>query len=201
MGGTRHRLLEAALTCVEATGLADVSLDDVARCAGMSRATVYRYFPGGRDQLVSTTVAYEVGRFLARLGEAIEHEEDLAGRLRVALLVGHRAIHEHQLLQRLLQTEPEVLLRELAGAEPVLLGGVRDHLRRELAAERLCPGVDLDRAADHLARMFLSYLGTHGRWDLGDPVEVERLVRTYLLAGVVAAPADDGPVGAASGPR
>ena len=35
------------------------------------------------------------------------------------------------------------------------------------------------------ARLFLSYLGSHGSWDLADRDQVRRLVRTQLLAGVV----------------
>jgi hypothetical protein len=49
-------------------------------------------------------------------------------------------------------------------------------------------GVDLDEAADFLARMVLSYMSAPGRWDLDDPVQVAQLVRAELLAGVVAVP-------------
>ena len=49
----------------------------------------------------------------------------------------------------------------------------------------LAPGVDLDAAADFLARMVLSYISAPGRWDLEDPDQVARLVRFELLAGVV----------------
>ena len=41
-------------------------------------------------------------------------------------------------------------------------------------------------AADFLARMVLSYISAPGRWDLDDPDQVARLVRSELLAGVVA---------------
>lgn len=183
---TRARLLHAALACVERNGLAATTLEDVAAEAGMSRATVYRHFPGGRDQLISETVTWEVGRFLSRLGAAVDAEPDLAGHLRVGLTVGHRAIHEHALLQQVLRTEPEELLRELAEAEPLMAGVVRTYVRGLLEREPVRPGVDLEEAADYLSRMFLSYLGTPGRWDLEDPAQVDRLVRTQLLAGVLA---------------
>ena len=182
---TRTRLLEASLACVERSGLRDTSLDDVARQAGMSRATVYRYFPGGREQLVSDTVTFEVGNFLRRLGEAVAGEPDLAGRLRTGLVFGHRAVVDHGLLQQVLHTERDVFLRELADAGPLMLATVRAYLREQLDGERLEPGVSADEAAEHLARLFLSYLGSHGRWDMTDPAAVNRLVRTYLLAGIV----------------
>ena len=183
---TRLRLLGAALACFERRGLGGTTLEDVAVEAGLSRATVYRHFPGGREQLVADTVAWEVGRYLERLGAAVEAEDDLAARLRVGLVEGHRAIHDHALLQQILRTEPGPLLRELAEAEPLLLGVVRAELRDQLDRVALRPGVDADEAADHLTLLFVSFLGSPGRWDLTDPDEVDRLVRTQLLAGIVA---------------
>ncbi|MFE0423582.1 TetR/AcrR family transcriptional regulator [Streptomyces sp. NPDC058953] len=47
----RTQLLEAALTLFAHLPPEDVSLDDVAESAGVSRPLVYRYFPGGKQQL------------------------------------------------------------------------------------------------------------------------------------------------------
>ncbi|WP_225834845.1 TetR/AcrR family transcriptional regulator [Streptomyces sp. NK08204] len=47
----RRQLLEAALTLFAHRAPEDVSLDDVAEAAGVSRPLVYRYFPGGKQQL------------------------------------------------------------------------------------------------------------------------------------------------------
>ncbi|WP_370414880.1 TetR/AcrR family transcriptional regulator [Streptomyces fradiae] len=47
----RRQLLEAALTLFAHRPPEDVSLDDVAEAAGVSRPLVYRYFPGGKQQL------------------------------------------------------------------------------------------------------------------------------------------------------
>ena len=43
---TEQRLLEATLACLARHGIAKTTLDDVAREAGVARATLYRYFPG-----------------------------------------------------------------------------------------------------------------------------------------------------------
>jgi AcrR family transcriptional regulator len=182
----RTRLLAAALVCFEREGMTATSMEDVATEAGLSRATVYRVFPGGRDQLVSETVTWEVGRFLARLGEAVEAEPDLVGRLSAGLRVGHRAIVEHELLQQALRTEPDQLMRELVEAGPLITGVVRGYVREQLDRSVLAAGIDLDEAAGYVTRMLLSYLGSQGRWNLDDPIEVDRLVRTQLLAGIVA---------------
>lgn len=47
----RGQLLEAALGLFAHRTPEDVSLDDVAEAAGVSRPLVYRYFPGGKQQL------------------------------------------------------------------------------------------------------------------------------------------------------
>ncbi len=47
----RSQLLTAALNLFAQRAPEDVSLDDVALAAGVSRPLVYRYFPGGKQQL------------------------------------------------------------------------------------------------------------------------------------------------------
>src|SRR5437763_2557423 len=67
----RERILEAGYTCVARYGLAKTTVEDVARASGLSRATLYRYFPGGRDQLLRDVIASETGRLFGRLAEAV----------------------------------------------------------------------------------------------------------------------------------
>ena len=68
---TRERILEGCYACIARHGIARTTVEDVAREAGLSRATVYRVFPGGRDDLVRETVVWEMGRFFGRLAEAV----------------------------------------------------------------------------------------------------------------------------------
>jgi AcrR family transcriptional regulator len=189
----RVRFYRAAIACVEAAGLDATSLEDVARAAGSSRATLYRTFPGGRQQLITETVTWEVARFFARIEAAVAEEPDLASKLSTGLVVGHRALDRHSLLQRLLRTEPEAVLSELSVATSLVLGAIVEYLGSLLEAARHLGVVradcDVDEAAEHLARLYLSYLGSPGRWDLDDPDEVAELVESQFLAGVVAHPA------------
>ncbi|MDQ1477555.1 MAG: hypothetical protein QOE62_2784, partial [Actinomycetota bacterium] len=53
-------------------------------------------------------------------------------------------------------------------------------------AGRLRAGVDIERAADYLARAILSLIGAPGRWDLDDPEQVANLVGVELLGGIAA---------------
>lgn len=181
----RSRLLEAALTCIERWGLAKTSLEDIANEADLSRATVYRYFPGGRDEVITDTITWEVGRFFARLQAEVADLPDLASKLEQGLVFGHRAIVEHHLLQLMLSTEPEVFLQELSETGPLVDGVVGAYLADLLQHEHLREGVDATEAANYLARLYLSYLGSQGQWDLTDPAQAKQLVATQFLAGIV----------------
>src|ERR1700687_1592010 len=78
--GTEERVVDAALRCLARWGMAKTTLDDVAREAGIGRATLYRLFPGGRESLMQEVVAVETARFLRRLDRRVapvDSAEDL----------------------------------------------------------------------------------------------------------------------------
>lgn len=185
----RERILQATYDCVGRWGLAKTTVDDAARQAGVSRATVYRYFPGGREELVTAVVAWEYGHFFRRLYEEVRGGATLEEVMERGIAFAHRAIRQHEVLQRVLETEPELLVPKLtveaAGTQEAIAAFLVPYLERH----RLAPGVDLRDAADFLARMALSYIASPGRWDLDDPDQVARLVRAELLAGILP-PAD-----------
>lgn len=186
-GGTRQRILEATYACVARLGMAKTTMEDVAREADLSRATLYRAFPGGRDEVLDAVVTWEVARFFRRVGEAIHPEElDAVAVLERGLVAASDGMEHHELLQRLLREEADELLPSLATVMPLVQRALADWYRPYLEAAPLRPGVDPEVAADLVARMALSHLGTPGRWDLSDPASVGRLVRGKLLAGILA---------------
>jgi AcrR family transcriptional regulator len=156
--------------------------------SGVSRATVYRQFPGGRDELLLETVGWELSNYFTRLADHVRDAPDLADLLRTGLWFAHRSITEHVLLRKIMDTEPERLLplltTESAKTLPFIADFLQPYLRREADAGRLTPGIDLNRAAEYLARAILSLIGAPGRWDLEDPDQVRDLVTTELLGGI-----------------
>ena len=58
-------------------------------------------------------VAWEYGRFFTRLYEEVQRPTSLEEVIERGLSFAHRAIREHEVLQRVLQTEPELLLPTL----------------------------------------------------------------------------------------
>jgi AcrR family transcriptional regulator len=181
----RLRILQATYDCVARWGLSKTTVADAAREAGLSRATLYRYFPGGRDELMAAVVAWEYGRFFTRLYEEVQSATSLEEVMERGLLFARRSIESHEVLQRLLETEPEVLLPTLSVESEGTQEMIAAFLAPYLARHRLAPGVGVPEAADFLARMVLSYISSSGRWALDDPGQVARLVRAELLAGIL----------------
>ena len=181
----RTRILESTVVCLGRFGIAKTTVDDVARAAGVARATVYRHFPDGRDQLIAEGITWAVARFFHELFVAVADESDLADLLEHALFHAHRAVGEHEVLQKVLETEPERLMPQLSQSAPMIQEAVRTFLAERLGGARLRAGVEVDEAADWLSRMGLSFIIAEGRWDLSDRDEVRRLVRDELLAPIL----------------
>jgi len=183
--GPRQRILEATYACVARWGLSKTTVEDAAREAGLSRATVYRYFPGGRDELIDAVVSWQFLLFFVSLYEEVHGATSLEEVLERGLVFARRSLVEHEVLQKMLETEPEVLMPKLTVESNRTVGLVAGFLVPYLHEHGMAEGVEIHEAADFLARMILSYISSPGHWDLGDPEQVATLVRTELLAGVV----------------
>jgi AcrR family transcriptional regulator len=187
-GGTQQRIVEAAYACMARDGIGKLTVEGVAREAGVARATVYRTFPGGRDELLDAAVAWAVGEFFTGLAEDIGPVDGVATLLERGLMAGRRRLAQHEVLQHALQVEADAVVPALAPVMPKVLEQLQSGLADRLRNEPLRPGVDPAEAADILARLVLSLIGTPGCWDLDDPAAVRALVRDHLLAGVLADP-------------
>src|SRR5215211_2863593 len=155
-GDARERVLEAAYALVSRYGLAKTTVEDVAQAAGLSRATLYRMFPGGRDELFATMVGREMDRFFLRLADAVGDAPDFATVLETALVHAHSEIAHHAVLQMMLATEPERLLPMMTVEEirihDAVVAYLRPLLEREVAAGRVRAGIDHDHAGERRPR-------------------------------------------------
>ncbi|MEW1601260.1 TetR family transcriptional regulator [Streptomyces sp. DH-12] len=132
----RSQLLEAALSLFAHRAPEDVSLDDVAEAAGVSRPLVYRYFPGGKQQLYEAALksaADELrdcfdeplaGPLLARLTRAVDRYLAFVGRHDAgfsALLQGGSVVETSRttaIVDGVRRAAAEHILRHLDVADP-----------------------------------------------------------------------------------
>jgi AcrR family transcriptional regulator len=179
-----ERVADAALRCVGRWGVAKTTLDDVAREAGCSRATVYRLFPGGKENLLDTAVRLEVGRFLGGLVATLADANDVEQVLVNGIAYGSRHLRGHAALQFVLAYEPEIVLPRIAFER---LDVVFDAVGLA-AAPFLAPYVGAEhagRVAEWVARLVISYtLTPSDQFDLADEESVRRLVRGFVLPGL-----------------
>ena len=157
---TPDRILDAAFRAVSDFGLSRVTVEDVAQRAGLSRQTVYRYFPS-KDHLVVAMVSREEEMFLDGARAAFATETDLESAIASAVLFCLRFAREHPLLDRLLATDQSAFLPYLTTRGLPIIVRAREVLV-ELIAPRLRNPDDVvvRGVTDGAVRTMLSYILT-----------------------------------------
>lgn len=151
----RARAVEALLRCVARYGLAKTTLDDVAREAGCSRATLYRWVESKPD-LLRLTVATEEARVLAQVRAAVSGCDSFADAVVATVTTAAREIAGHPALRFLLAHEPATVHAHLAFAAGEALTARVAAATAPAFASWLAPR-DAHRAADWLVRVVRSY--------------------------------------------
>lgn len=178
------RVAAAALAQFAEFGIRRSTIDDVARRAGVSRVTVFRRFET-KQRLVEVVVAREVRLAVAEFTRAWEEGESLEQRLLQGLSFSVHFVSGHPLFDRLLRSEPEVLLPLLTvDGGPVLelyRSLITELVRAEIHAGRAATA-DPDRVAEVIARLAMSLVLTRdGTVSLDNPQSMGALVHHVLL--------------------
>jgi AcrR family transcriptional regulator len=180
MGATELAVLDAAKRCCERWGLDRVTIDDIAAEAGVSRATLYRLFPGGKDVLFDAMRVRELEEFFTLLRLEVEGTETLEDLLVRTVVCATRELRADEHLAIMLASEPGATVSSLT------VEGLPRIIR--VATTFLVPLAErhLDRATaraliDVLARLVISYfLAPSDSIDLGDEESARRFVRPFL---------------------
>ena len=182
-----EKVVDAALACFGRWGVAKTTLEDIAREAGCSRATVYRLFPGGKDVVLDAVAGRELVRFFDGLRAALVGAADLEDLLVAGVAYATRAIREHTALQFVLAHEPEVILPLVAFDR---LDVVLD-AAAAFCAPYLEPHVGAEwapRAGEWITRMVLSYsIVPAAGFDLAADADARRFIRSFVLPGLTSA--------------
>jgi len=184
--GHRERIIDATLGCLARHGTAKTTVDDIARASGVSRATVYRVFPGGRDELLAAVVDTEMARLFSALGARLGAAEDLREALVVGIVEASTRIRGHRALAYLVEHEPGLVLGHLAFDESERLLTTASRFTAPFLARWMSPD-EAGRVAEWATRIVLSYaIAPSARMDLTDGERAAHLVEAFMLPGISA---------------
>jgi AcrR family transcriptional regulator len=178
--------MHAAVRQCEEFGLRRTTMDDVARRAGLARATLYRYFQS-KDALVQSVIMAEAERFFAALDTAVAECRRADERLVEGFAFALHFVRGHALLQKLLRTEPEAVLPYLLG-DSRLIATATEAVASRIPGDASGPPVEREdalAAAELVVRLVLSLaLSVDSTLGAEDSDGARRLARRYLVPGL-----------------
>jgi AcrR family transcriptional regulator len=141
---TSERILDATLAVLARYGLRKLSLSEVAAAAGVSRPTLYRWFPS-KGALLEAFGRYEQEKYDAGIAEAVA---GLEGEARLETVLRFIVDFQHSYpLRRLVDVEPEHVVYQMMRVLPIMRDRLRPHF----------PGAEGFAVASAVTRIALSH--------------------------------------------
>jgi AcrR family transcriptional regulator len=196
VGGTatsiNDRVLAAAKACCDQWGFAKVTIDDIAAAADVSRATLYRLFPGGKDVLFDALRVRELEEFFTRLNTHLVGADSLEDFLVRTVVAATDELRHDDHLALMLASEPGETLSQLT------VDGLPRIIRMAslFLAPQVEPYLDRDRSVrlvELLSRLVISYfLAPSQHVDLGNPDSARTFIRSHILPAFEPIPSSTG---------
>lgn len=188
-GDVRSRALDAAEGCLDRFGLQKTTIDDIAKAAGVSRATIYRHVPGGRDEIVLAVLLRICERELARLlVELPASGHSLADQLVEGIMSSLALTERDEHLKILFSPEVLGFTGGIPGAGEALIGGLADMIRPMIDAARADGEIDPDLEALDVARvvchLMVACLVLRTRDTEGEEA-LRSMLRTFVVRGLL----------------
>ncbi|WP_278314202.1 TetR/AcrR family transcriptional regulator [Lolliginicoccus levis] len=183
------RILDAAEECLMQSGFRARVHAAIAKRAGLSRPTVYKYF-GDQTAIIEALFEREVNSFLNRLRPVIESGTHAKARLVDSVVFVVSYAREHELLQKSLKEDPQVVTHLLSSQGQTLIERVATFMTpyftrddAEMDERALVP------MAEWIYRVVTSLITTPGVVDTESPeklrVFVTELMELPSLSGAL----------------
>ncbi len=181
MSSAETTILDAACRCRDKWGLSKLTVDDIAAEARVSRATLYRLFPGGRDVLFEALRTRELEEFFTRLDGRIAGAVGIEDTLVRAVVYSTEELRTDEHLAMMLAAEPGEAVKELTVSGLPRIIEVATMFLVPLVEPYLAPA-DARRLVELLVRLVISYfLAPSAHLDLGQPASAETFIRDFIL--------------------
>lgn len=176
-----ERIVAAAAALIASQGLRATSVDDIASSAGCGRATVYRWFPGGRSELLDVTLEQGVDRIFASCTRVTDHAPSLAEAVAGTINIAVLELSNDAVVQQLLVDEPDTIATIIS---PVRIEPLFERAS-EWGIEHFSRFVQVAVAAyvgEWCARVVTDHLRSPAPIiDITDPALARALVDTFLI--------------------
>ena len=180
-------VIEAVLTCVNQWGWDKVTMDDVCSTAGVSRATLYRLFPGGRDVLFEAVRMRGLEDFFTVVRAHVEGSDSLEELLVRCIVIASTELRHDENLATMLATAPGETLGDLT------VGGLGRIVRVATSfitplTDEFIPTNEAATLVEVMCRLVIScYLSPSSVIDFADEASTRNFVSTFLLPHTSAA--------------
>jgi TetR/AcrR family transcriptional repressor of mexJK operon len=185
--GKARAILDAAAALFLAQGYLAVSMDAVARRAGVSKATLYAHFPG-KDALFRVMVEEQCARMAAEATASAGHEDEIGvtlERLGVAMLrflVAPETLAIHRIVQTEAAREPELAAAFYAAGPATVRALLAAWIAEAQARGQLRPDLDPARAAVEFSALLRADLWLRAGLGLGPPPDAAAIAAEAAAA-------------------
>lgn len=173
-------ILDATKVAIERWGVERLTINDVCEAAKVSRATLYRAFPGGKEVLLEALRVRELELFFTTLRAHAEGEATLEDTIVRCMVVATSELRSDQHLALMLAAEPgEVATQLTVQGVPRIVRVATAYLTPLL--EPYLSRKDAADLVEVLARMVISYfLAPSSRFDFTNEHQVRAFVRAHV---------------------
>ncbi|MEO8364150.1 MAG: TetR/AcrR family transcriptional regulator [Ilumatobacteraceae bacterium] len=174
------KILDSTKTCLEKWGMTRFTVSDVCLAAGVSRATLYRLFPGGKEVLLESLHVRSLDEFFATLLERAQGAQSLEQLLVRCIVVATNELRHDEHLALMLATEPGSTLTQFTVAGMPRIVRVASSYLAPMIAEFI-PRDEADDLVEVLARLVVSYfLAPSDRFDFTNEDSVKKFLQLHL---------------------
>ena len=173
-------ILDATKVAIERWGVERLTINDVCDAANVSRATLYRAFPGGKEVLLEALRVRELELFFTTLRAHAEGETTLEDTIVRCMVVATSELRNDQHLALMLAAEPgEVATQLTVQGVPRIVRVATAYLTPLL--EPYLSRKDAADLVEVLARMVISYfLAPSSRFDFTNEHQARAFVRAHV---------------------
>jgi AcrR family transcriptional regulator len=182
----RDRIVAAAERCFAQYGVAKTTIEDVAAAAGSSRASVYRYFPGGRDEIILAALLRSAEEFIPQIPARLKTAKSVADSIVELIVSAIGWVRSEPWRESLLSTPLSHPASVENAAAPYAVCGafIAPYFEAARGAGLVRSQVSLDDAVEFVVRVIHSLLIVPGHVERSD-VELRKYVRTFVVPALL----------------